>query len=96
MRTPYKSDTIESEKYKQLLNFYSKQFDRSQEEENDDNLRYKRFFPLHVNIGCVKGYKCCENSRCKPFCSLCYSKFLYYFWYSLSNFGKFNVFGCNS
>ena len=34
-------------------------------------LRQKRFHQMHLNIGCVKGFKCCEDVKCKPYCSMC-------------------------
>ena len=43
-------------------------------DEEEEVFRHKRFYPMHVNIGCVKGYKCCTDARCKPFCTLCYGK----------------------
>ena len=43
-------------------------------DEASEVFRHKRFYPMHVNIGCVKGYKCCTDARCKPFCTLCYGK----------------------
>ena len=47
-----------------------------EEEENDmdGHLRTKRYFPVHINIGCMTGYKCCKNEKCRAYCSLCYSK----------------------
>ena len=40
----------------------------------DEYLRHKRFYPVHVNVGCIKGAKCCADPKCRPFCSLCYGK----------------------
>ena len=37
-------------------------------------LRRKRFYPVHVNVGCIKGATCCADLNCRPFCSLCYGK----------------------
>ena len=47
-------------------------------DEASEVFRHKRFYPMHVNIGCVKGYKCCTDARCKPFCTLCYGKTIYH------------------
>lgn len=43
--------------------------DEIEEREDKNYKRDKRFFP--VELGCVKGYICCEIPRCRPYCSLC-------------------------
>ncbi len=35
----------------------------------EEYTRKKRFYNLEV--GCIKGYYCCENPVCRPYCSLC-------------------------
>ena len=44
-------------------------------EEKEEYMRQKRFYPVHVNVGCIKGPECCANPHCRAFCSLCYGKF---------------------
>ena len=46
--------------------------ERIEQESNPENVaRPKRFYAMHANIGCVKGFKCCQDPKCQPFCSMC-------------------------
>jgi hypothetical protein len=67
----------------QLLAYYQNRIKKQQQQQNTqqvnpvvDFARQKRFYPMHVNIGCVKGISCCEDPKCKPFCSMCYGNFI--------------------
>ena len=40
-------------------------------------VREKRFYPVPVNVGCIKGAQCCYDPHCRNFCSLCYGKNLF-------------------
>ena len=55
---------------------FEKNLEQKEEATTFAGLRHKRFHPMHFNIGCVKGFKCCDDVRCKPFCSMCYGKLL--------------------
>ena len=69
-----RSDNIGHANYDSLWNYYIKSFDyeESDQLEHEEIVRAKRLItPLQINIGCVKGYRCCHNPRCRPFCSLC-------------------------
>ena len=77
-----RSDIIDHANHDSLWNYYIKPFDyeESDQLEHEEIVRAKRLItPLQTNIGCVKGYRCCHNPRCRPFCSLCnrygYSKY---------------------
>ena len=41
---------------------------------NEEYVREKRFYPVPVNVGCIKGAQCCYDQHCRAFCSLCYGK----------------------
>ena len=41
---------------------------------NEEYVRDKRFYPVPVNVGCIKGAQCCYDPHCRAFCSLCYGK----------------------
>ena len=41
---------------------------------NEEYVREKRFYPVPVNVGCIKGAQCCYDPHCRAFCSLCYGK----------------------
>lgn len=63
----------------QLWDYFSQQLEESPSSalhspDPIDSFREKRFYPMHINIGCVKGFRCCEDAKCKPFCTLCYGK----------------------
>ena len=78
-----RSDNIGHANHDSLWNYYIKPFDyeESDQLEHEEIVRAKRLItPLQTNIGCVKGYRCCHEPRCRPFCSLCnrygYSKYV--------------------
>ena len=64
-------------------------------DEASEVFRHKRFYPMHVNIGCVKGYKCCTDARCKPFCTLCYGKTILFnsqlYYMNIDNYNQFEL-----
>ena len=51
-----------------------KEYSKADTKLNDEYVREKRFYPVPVNVGCIKGAQCCYDPHCRAFCSLCYGK----------------------